>query len=149
MKGSGEQAGPALVNLVADAAAHVQAAQGRQLEAGRRRWLKGKWLSISGSVDVFLPRERAQGAPTGKQGRHKQSVQFNLLSRLRQYAADVWRFASDVGVPFTNNLAEQALRMSKERQKVSGCFRTNEGAKTFFVIRSYLQTMRKQRVSLF
>ena len=123
--------------------------RGGPLEAGRIRWFEAKWLSILDSGDVFHPRQTAQGAPTGKRGRHKQSVQFNLLSRLRQYAADVWRFASDVGVPFTNNLAEQALRMSKVRQKVSGCFRTNEGAKTFFVIRSYLQTMRKQRIGLF
>jgi transposase len=72
-----------------------------------------------------------------------------LLARLRQYQAEVWRFPTDVGVPFTNNLAEQALRMSKVRQKVSGCSRTDEGARTFFAIRSYLQTMRKQRVNLF
>ena len=68
---------------------------------------------------------------------------------MRQYKDDVWRFATDVGAPFTNNLAEQALRMSKVRQKVSGCFRTDEGAKTFFAIRSYLQTMRKQHINLF
>ena len=78
-----------------------------------------------------------------------QSKAYNLLKRLRDYRQDVWRFATDVGVPFTNNLAEQALRMSKIRQKVSGCFRTNEGATTFFTIRSYLQTMRKQQACLF
>lgn len=69
--------------------------------------------------------------------------------RLRNYKDDVWRFMTDVGVPFTNNLAEQALRMAKVRQKVSGCFRTAAGAKTFFTIRSYLATMRKQKVGLF
>lgn len=73
----------------------------------------------------------------------------NLLKRLREYRLDVWRFASDTDVPFTNNLAEQALRMSKVKQKISGCFRTGHGADTFFTIRSYLATMTKQKNNLF
>lgn len=56
---------------------------------------------------------------------------------------------TDEGVPFTNNLAEQALRMSKVKQKISGCFRTAHGADTFFTIRSYLATMTKQKANLF
>lgn len=52
--------------------------------------------------------------------------------RLRNYKDNVWRFMTDVGVPFTNNLAEQALRVVKVRQKVWGCLLTAEGAKTFF-----------------
>jgi len=52
-------------------------------------------------------------------------------------------------VPFTNNLAEQALRMSKVKPKISGCFRTKHGADTFLTIRSYLAAMRKQKANLF
>ena len=65
------------------------------------------------------------------------------------YRQDVWRFMTHEGVRFTNNLAEQALRMSKVRQKVSSCFRTDAGASTFFTLRSYLATLRKQRAGLF
>ena len=72
-----------------------------------------------------------------------------MLKRLREYRQDVWRFACDAGVPFTNNLAEQALRMSKVKQKISGCFRTEHGSETFFTIRSYLATMTKQKNNLF
>jgi transposase len=90
-----------------------------------------------------------QASASGKRGRTKQSKATNLLIRLRQYADDVWRFASDEGVPFTNNTAEQAVRMPKVKQKISGGFRTNEGLATFCVIRSYLATLHKQGINVF
>jgi len=122
---------------------------GGALTPERQTWFTDQWALLLQRGEQFNPAQQHTGAPTGKRGRLKQSKAFNLLMRLRHYQDDVWRFMTDVGVPFTNNLAEQALRMAKVRQKVSGCFRTAEGAKTFFTIRSYLATMRKQKASLF
>jgi transposase len=81
---------------------------------------------------------------TGKRGRSKQSIAFNLLRRLRQHADAVLLFIHDPAVPFTNNLGERAVRMPKVKQKISGCFRTLGGAENFCVIRSCLDTLRKQ-----
>jgi transposase len=86
---------------------------------------------------------------TGKRGRPKQSKATNLIGRLRDYSDDVWRFMTQPNVPFTNNLAEQAVRMPKVKQKVSGCFRTLQGAKNYCVIRSYCATMHKQGANVF
>ena len=86
---------------------------------------------------------------TGKRGRAKQSKATNLIGRLCDYTDDVWRFMTQPDVPFTNNLAEQSVRMPKVKQKVSGCFRTLAGAQTYCVIRSYCATMHKQGANIF
>jgi len=74
----------------------------------------------------------------------KKSKTQNLLERFRVHCEDIVRFIKDFRVPFANNVAEQAIRMMKVKQKVSGCFRSKEGATCFATIRSYIDTMRKQ-----
>ncbi len=85
----------------------------------------------------------------GRRGRVKQSIPHNLLKRLRQHTDAVLRFIHDPTVPFTNNTAERCIRMPKVKQKISGSFRTTDGAETFAVIRSYLDTLHKQGHSIF
>jgi len=79
-----------------------------------------------------------------RRGRTPRRVGHNLLLRLHVREQDVLRFLSDPAVPFTNNLAEQDARMMKLRQKISGGFRSEEGAEDFSVIRSLISTARKQ-----
>jgi transposase len=79
-----------------------------------------------------------------RMGRRPRRVGHNLLRRLHIRKQDVLRFLSEPTVPFTNNLAERDGRMMKLRQKISGGFRSQEGAEDFTVIRSLISTARKQ-----
>ncbi len=83
----------------------------------------------------------------GKRGRVKRTKARNLLERLIEYEDDALRFMDNKIVPFTNNLGENDIRMTKVQQKISGCFRSMDGAKIFCRVRSYLSTCRKQGVS--
>ena len=80
----------------------------------------------------------------GKRGRIAKSDAHNLWERLEQHEAAVLLFAKNSHVSFTNNRAERDLRMSKVKQKVSGCFRTQQYAEAYCRISSYLQTMANQ-----
>ena len=83
----------------------------------------------------------------GKRGRQKRSKSRNLLERLINYEDDVLRFMENPDVPFTNNQGENDIRMTKVQQKISGCFRSMEGAEMFCRIRGYLTTCRKHGLS--
>jgi transposase len=82
-----------------------------------------------------------------KRGKTKQTKDHNLLMRLKEFEAETLRFMTVDFVPFTNNRSENALRMLKVQQKISGCFRSFEGAQKFCLIRSYILTCEKQGIN--
>lgn len=135
-----------MIDLLRQACHEVNQAADGVLDEERRAWYRATYEAILCEGERDHPWVES---PSGKRGRPKQSKATNLLWRLRTYADDVWRFISDPNVPFTNNLAEQAIRMPKVKLKISGGFRTAAGARSFCVIRSYLATMRKQGANLF
>ena len=138
-------ASPALLGAAATSTSTSTVLQ--TMDQDRQAWFLQQWELLLVRAESFNPQIECEGR--AKKGRPKQTKTANLLKRLRDNRADVWRFMTHPGVPFTNNLAEQALRMAKVKQKISGCFRTSHGADTFCTIRSYLATMHKQKHCLY
>ena len=82
----------------------------------------------------------------GRNGKLQQK-RHALATRMKGREDDYLRYARDLRIPFTNNAAEQAIRMSKLRIKISGCMRSMAGAQEFCAIRSYLATAARHGLS--
>ena len=100
-------------------------------------------------LDVAKARNPAREPKPGSRRRVRQSPAHNLVKRLSEKRDAVLRFLTDLHVPFDNNQAERDVRMPKLKQKVSGCFRSDQGFAHFADIRSYLSTLRKQSADIF
>jgi transposase len=100
-------------------------------------------------LDVAKARNPAREPKPGSRRRVRQSPAHNLIKRLSEKRDAVRRFVTDLRVPFDNNQAERDVRMPKLKQKVSGCFRSDQGIAHFADIRSYLSTLRKQSADIF
>ena len=125
--------------LLLDTCRLVSSLENKKLGDGEYASLQRRYRSAltRGSKEMPAPIECEEG----QKGRVAKSEAHNLLARLQKYEAAVLLFAKETHVPFTNNQAERELRMGKVKQKVSGCFRSEELAKAYCRISSYLQTM--------
>ena len=119
---------------------------GGLLSASNSEKYRQKYRSILKEAEKESP-PPDEAKRQGKRGRLKRTKARNLLERLQNYEEDALRFMDHEIVPFTNNLGENDIRMTKVQQKISGCFRSKKGAHFFCRIRSYISSCRKQDIS--
>ena len=130
-----------MLRLYAVVSSPVMANEMRKCDAEE---IREHYRSILSKADIEEPLP-----DYSKRKRPKQTVGRNLLNRLRLYEDGVLAFAFEEAVPFTNNQAERDLRGAKVKQKVSGCFRTVEGANVYARLQAGISTVRKRGGSVF
>ena len=129
--------------LLLDMRHDVEAAGGSVSEAAGQSFRR-RYRAILARADEECPPPDPQNkAGIGRVARSKSR---NLLERLRNFEVETLRFLTDARVPFTNNQSENDIRMTKVQQKISGCFRSLEGAQIFCRVRSYLSTCTKHGI---
>ena len=134
-------------SLLLDACHQVAQRDDRTLSAKQYKALRRRYRTILTQAKRELPEIPPRA--DGQRGRIAKSDAHNLRERLKTYETEVLRFAQDPDVSFTNNRAERDLRMSKVKQKVSGCFRTGTYAHAWCRISSYLQSAAAQGSAAF
>jgi transposase len=123
----------------------------RAQEAGASALEEAELAALEARYDALLSQGRSANPllpSTGTRGRPKHTRAQNLLERLDRHRRAVLAFVHDFSVPFDNNLAERDLRMAKVQQKISGGFRSAQGAAYFCRIRGYISTLRKQKSNI-
>ena len=113
------------------------------LTKARIRDFEARYQSILDDGYAANPLSACTAHAGKKRGQRKKTKPRNLLERLDEHRQEALAFMYDFRVPFDNNLAERDIRMMKVQQKISGMFRSEEGAKAFCRIRSYISTARK------
>jgi hypothetical protein len=127
--------------LLTQTCARVAECPDKCLSASAYKTLRKRYRNILTRGEKELPPiPPRQNGQNGQRGRVAKSDAHNLWERFKRHEQAVLLFAARHDVPFTNNRAERALRMSKVKQKVSGCFRSRHYAEAYCRISSYLQT---------
>jgi hypothetical protein len=127
-----------MIALLIDAKEIVEAAGADRLDEGALHSIRDRYGILIQKGWAANP-EPALGQRAGYEKKA-----FNVLTRLDTQRADVLRFATDFALSWDNNQAERDVRMVKLQQKISGTWRTLEGARGYCAIRSYISTMNKQ-----
>ena len=117
---------------------------GGKLPEEDQRRVRKKYRRILADAEKENPLAVQRGKP--KRGRIAQTKTRNLIDRMCNHEDDILRFMTNTDVPFTNNQAERDIRMAKVQQKISGSFRSWDGALYFCRIRGYLSTCEKHAI---
>jgi transposase len=147
LKGIGEEAEQAWARDMASLLRQIKTAADEARQAGALTLDAMAQGAFVQRYETILAAGLAANPPplrTDKPGPPKQTPAKNLLDRLDKHRDSVLLFMRDLRVPFDNNQSERDLRMAKLQQKISGCFRSADGAAAFCRIRAYISTLRKQ-----
>jgi len=119
--------------------------KGKALNTELKTYYENRYDRITQQGLALHKNKKSKSLPI-KRGRKAQSPGKNLLDRLKEYKNDILAFLHNPLVPFDNNQAERDIRMAKLKEKISGCYRSPQGAEFFCRIRGFISTVRKKNL---
>lgn len=140
---------PAFRKLLLDMLGAKEKAQAKEKEQLSKYLLDKFSKKYDDILETGIQENPLPEAPAKKRGRRKRGKVRALIERLQEYKASVCLFIESFAVPFSNNQAEQDIRIIKVKTKVSGCFRTEQGASDYLKIMSYVGTAKKHGMNPF
>ena len=132
----------------------MKKAKEKAMESGKAELSRYYYKKFDKQFDELIKLGREENPmpepdPNKKGGRRKKGKVLSLIERLEKYKESVCLFINDFAVPFDNNQAERDLRMIKVKTKVSGCFRSENGAHDFLKAMSYIYTAHKHNINAY
>ena len=122
----------------------------KNFHSERERYIKlfDKIIKDNLKKETELQKNNKGSKEKKSKGKVAQTKSKNLLDRLKEYKDGYLGFVLKDNIPFTNNQAERDFRFIKVQQKISGTFRSFEGAENFLKISSIISTIKKQNLNV-
>lgn len=122
-------------------------ARKEQIRKNCRSFTQGQQENYESRYDAIIAEGREQNKKT--KGRIAKKEEKALLNRLEKYKENHLLFLHDFAVPFSNNMSEKDLRICKNRQKMAGGFRKEEGRQMYCNIMSFVETVKRKKLNIF
>ena len=102
-------------------------------------------LSFDSKMDDIL--ERAWAAAEANDSKYSGSFERAVVNRVKKHRKNFFAWVQDFSLPTTNNLSERALRGVKTKMKVAGQFASKDTADNYAIIRTYIETCRRNDIN--
>ena len=120
----------------------------RMIAEGKSAILQGTLSRLDARYDELLDFAKHECKQHPAHHRWATIEETSLLNRLKKYKRNHLLFLRDFDVPFDNNMSERDLRKCKNRQKMTGGFRSSHGLGIFCTLLSVTETCKRQAINL-
>jgi hypothetical protein len=114
-------------------------------EKGKTRFSTYRVNRVKEEIMEIL--DRAEATNKEYDNRFFKKPEATLIKRIRKHYDNYFMWMRDFALPTTNNLSERSLRQVKSKMKISGQFESEGRADDYALIRTYIETCRRNGIN--